>query len=346
MSSPIDTTDTTDAAEAVDDTDTGALDPTEVIDTVFAAASARPAPSEDADGDAHEGEARERVRVPREGALSPAQAVEALRRSLERGVDWYPALLEVIARWTAPSEEIDGALNTYLIAGEAFDWLLLAQRLLDDVGDLVPLDEAEQLLVHGIAPDGSGEAEFERAIGPAKHRAHLNFQYGVVVEELLILAVELELVKSGSLSGAGRPAPDIEAFEHVYGKPLTELKLLYAHESGTALAERMSQSELQAFTYWLSKYRVRTGEPARVASDTKKAMAMMSRLEAGRARLGRLHAAQARAGRVVDTDGPRRAAAGAPPNRMSRASKAAAAKVAPDATDTGDDAESADTPSE
>ena len=325
MSSPTDTTDATDAADA---TDTGALDPTEVIDTVFAAASARPAASDDADADAHEGEAaRGRVRVPREGALSPEQAVEALRRSLERGVDWYAALLEVIARWTAPSEEIDGAVNTYLIAGEAFDWLLLAQRLLDEVGDLVPVDEAEQLLVHGIAPDGSGEAEFERAIGPAKHRAHLNFQYGVVVEELLLLAVELELVKSGSLSGAGRPAPDLEAFDYVYGKPLDELKLLYGYDIGEALGDRMSQSELQAFTYWLSKYRVSTGEPARVASDTKQAMAMMSRLEAGRARLGRLHAAQARAGRIVDTEGPRRAK-GADhkprPRNMTRAAQAAA----------------------
>jgi hypothetical protein len=329
MSSPTDTTDAADALES----DT--LDPTEVIDTVFASASARASAPDDAAADETP---RGRIRVPREGALSPAQAVEALRRSLERGIGWYPALLEVIARWTAPSEEIDGTLNTYLIAGEAFDWLLLAQRLLDDVADLVPVDEAEQLLVHGIAPDGSGEAEFEAAIGPAKHRAHLNFQYGVVVEELLLLAVELELVKSGSLSGAGRPAPDIEAFEHVYGKPLTELKLLYAYESGTALAERMSQSELQAFTYWLSKYRVRTGEPARVASDTKKAMAMMSRLEAGRARLGRLHAAQARAGRVVETDGPRRAAAGAPPNRIARAAaKAAAARSTAGASDATDD---------
>ncbi len=292
------TTDTTDAPYAPDDT----LDNVEVLDSVFA----HPTPDAAIEDDAPD-EERARVRVPREGALSPEQSVEALRRALERGAPWYPALLEVISRWTAPSEEIDGALNTYLIAGEAFDWLLLAQRLLDEMGDLVPVAEAEQLLVHGIAPDGSGESEFETAIGAAKHRAHLNFQYGVVVEELLLLAVELELVKSGSLSGTGRPAPDIEAFDHVYGKPLNELKLLYAYESGTALAERMGQSELQAFTYWLSKYRVRTGEPARVASDTKKAMAMMSRLEAGRARLGRLHAAQARVGRVVETEGPRRA---------------------------------------
>jgi hypothetical protein len=159
--------------------------------------------------------------------------------------------------------------------------------------------------------------------------------------------VELELVKSGSLSGAGRPAPDIEAFDHVYGKPLSELKLLYAYESGTALAERMSQSELQAFTYWLSKYRVKTGEPARVASDTKKAMAMMSRLEAGRARLGRLHAAQARAGRVVETGGPRRAAAGAPPNRMTRAAaKAAAARPGAPAEDAAEAPAAEDTSTE
>lgn len=323
------TTDTTDAAYAPDDT----LDNVEVLDSVFAHPAPGAGPEAPIEDDAPADEERARVRVPREGALTPTQSVEALRRALERGAPWYPALLEVISRWTAPSEQIDGALNTYLIAGEAFDWLLLAQRLLDEMGDLVPVDQAEQLLVHGIAPDGSGEAEFETAIGAAKHRAHLNFQYGVVVEELLLLAVELELVKSGSLSGAGRPAPDIEAFDHVYGKPLNELKLLYAYESGTALAERMSQSELQAFTYWLSKYRVRTGEPARVASDTKKAMAMMSRLEAGRARLGRLHAAQARVGRVVETEGPRRAK-GADrkprPRNMARGAQGAQA-AAPDA---------------
>ena len=319
MSITSDHSDTTDAAPA----DAELLDDIEsVLDGVLA--DDHLDVEDDADPDAPP---RARIRVPREGALSPAQGVESLRRSLERGAPWYPALLEVIARWTAPVEEIDGALNTYLIAGEAFDWLLLAQRLLDEMGDLVPVDEVEQLLVHGIPPDGSDEADFERAIGAAKHRAHLNFQYGVVVEELLLLAVELELVKAGSLSGAGRPAPDIEAFDHVYGKSLHELKLLFAQETGAALSERMSQSELQAFTYWLSKYRVSTGEPARVASDTKKAMAMMSRLEAGRARLGRLHAAQARAGRIVDTEGPRRAK-GADhkprPRNMTRAAQAAA----------------------
>ena len=45
----------------------------------------------------------------------------------------------------------------------------------------------------------------------------------------------------------------------------------------------MSLSEMQTFTYWCSKYRFRTCEPARVASDTRKALALLSRLEAERA---------------------------------------------------------------
>jgi hypothetical protein len=234
-------------------------------------------------------EARPRpARIPREGPLEPVQAVEALRRALERGDHWYPALLRVIARWTAPAEEVDGADCRYLVAGEAFDWLRLAQRLLAEVPELLPLREVEQLLVFGIAPDGTSEEDFEAAIGSQKYRAHLNFQYGVVVEEVLLLAVELELQKAGRLSGSGRPPPEVEAYERVYGKTLDELQVLYRGETDGRLGERVTQQELQEFTYWCSKYRMRHCEPAKVASDTRKAMALMSRLERGRARLGGL----------------------------------------------------------
>ena len=47
-------------------------------------------------------------------------------------------------------------------------------------------------------------------------------------------------------------------------KPIEELKVLYGAETGELVTERMSQSDMQAFTYWLSKYRVRTVEPAAV----------------------------------------------------------------------------------
>ena len=237
--------------------------------------------------------------IPSEGPLLPDQAVEAYRRALRRGDDWYDALLAIVARWVAPSEILEGVEHVYLVGGEAFDWLRLAQRLIDAAGDLVPPAESERLLVMGLAPRTETEEDFERAIGPAKYRAHLNFQYGVVIEELLMLATEQELLKAGGLTHYGRRNADIAAYEHVYGAPLEELKALYVQDEGREVAEEMDLSAMHAFTYWLSKYRLRTMEPARVASDTKKAMTMMARLEGNRARADRQAQAKRRAGSIA-----------------------------------------------
>src|SRR5690606_15826128 len=141
------------------------------------------------------------------------------------GAEWCPTLRGGIARWVAPEEEVDGVRIHYLIAGEAFDWLLLAQRILNAAADLVPPEEAERLVVEGVPPRNETEDEFEAAIGPAKYRAHLNFQYGVVIEELLLLSAEQELHKSGRLSAHGMPLPDVVAYERVYGKTFDELKV-------------------------------------------------------------------------------------------------------------------------
>ncbi|MCK9486714.1 MAG: hypothetical protein M0R73_08440 [Dehalococcoidia bacterium] len=238
----------------------------------------------------------EDIPVPEEGPLAPLQGVMALRRALQAGEPWYDALLRVIARWTAPTEEVDGVRLHYLVAGEAFDWLLLAQRLLAAMEDLAPAEEVEALLVQGIPPRPEGEEEFEAAIGPAKYRAHLNFQYGVVVEELLLLSAEMELQKHGTLSRLGTRGAEVEAYERVYGKTLEELKVLYQGEEGIPLGDQITQTELRAFTYWLSKFRIRHAEPARIASDTRKAMTVLARMEGNRTRMARLRAAAERRG--------------------------------------------------
>ncbi len=227
--------------------------------------------------------------IPDEGPLDPIPGVEAFLRALEMGAPWYPALLSIIARWTAPDEVVDGLTYRYLLAGEAFDWLRLAQRLVE-AADLwlpgaVPPIEAERLLFAGLAPGGEDEAEFARAIGPQKHRAHLNFQYGVIVEAALLLAVEQELQKAGSISGARRA--DIDAYERVYGKPLEELMAQYTEETELELGDSVGHEEWQAFTYWCSKYRFRTAEPARVASDTRKSLALLSTMDRHRRRVTR-----------------------------------------------------------
>ena len=228
------------------------------------------------------------ITIPEEGPLTPQQGVEAFRRAVAEGAEWYPTLLEVIARWVAPEEEVDGIRLHYLIAGEAFDWLLLAQRILAASADLVSPEEAERLVVEGVAPRNETEDEFEAAIGPAKYRAHLNFQYGVVIEALLLLSAEQELNKTGHLSAHGLPPPDVIAYERVYGKSFDELKVFYQAEEGVTLGDRVSQTDMRLMLYWLSKFRIRYAEPARIASDTRKAMTVLAGMEGRRARLARL----------------------------------------------------------
>lgn len=258
-----------------------------------------------------EGHADERRRyrgaIPEDGPLEPLAGVEAFLRAMEAGEPWYPALLAVVARWTAPREVVDGVFFEYLVAGEAFDWLRLAQRLLEAaeewLPEAVPEDESEALLFHGTAPDGSDEAAFALAIGPAKHRAHLNFQYGVVVEEALLLSAEQELQKANQLAGS-RYAADIAAYERVYGKPLDELIETYREETDGDIVDGSSLGEWRAFTYWCSKYRFRLAEPARVASDTRKALALLSQIDRHRQALARERAARAMAAReAIDVGG-------------------------------------------
>ena len=218
-------------------------------------------------------------------ALSAEEGVAAFLDALRAGDLWYPALLEVVARWVTPEETVGDATYRYLIGGEAFDWRRLAERLLDAAGDLVPADEAERLVFEGKPPIGEDPSEeaFARAIGREKYRAHLNFQYGVTVEEALLLQAEQDLQKARHLEGPrGEPA-DVAAYERVYSKTFAELTAEYRIETGASLGSNVSQAELAAFTYWCSKYRFRLAEPARVASDTRKALALLSRLEAARA---------------------------------------------------------------
>jgi hypothetical protein len=44
----------------------------------------------------------------------------------------------------------------------------------------------------------------------------------------------------------------------------------------------LTLTETKEFTYWLFKYRIKTGEKSRIASDTKKALALIYRKMSGR----------------------------------------------------------------
>jgi hypothetical protein len=212
-----------------------------------------------------------------------AEVLGELRRAVTEGETWFIALLQAIAQWPLPEETVGGRSYRYLVGGEAFDWLLLAERLCESLDGLLPPEEQEALLFFGRPPLDITEEEFRRLIGYAKYRAHLNYLYGVIVEEVLQLVVE-EGLRKEQLSHAWEKhlPPDVEAFQHIYGRGQQELLQEFRQERRLSGAEALSLSEAQEFTYWLFKRRLRWCDPARVASDTRRALAKLRHLERSR----------------------------------------------------------------
>ncbi len=211
--------------------------------------------------------------------------IDDLREDVEAGFPWYRALLDAIARWPLPQELVGGRYYRYLIGGEAFDWLTLAERLLNEIAPLVPEAEQMALLFHGRPPVEDSAEEFRSAIGEAKYRAHLNYLYGVVVEEALQLSVEEDLHKELRCCAWGQDRRvDESVFQRIYGRPREELLEAFREELGRPQAAEIGFGELQEFTYWLFKYRVRQCDGARVASDTRRGLVQLSRMQPQRTR--------------------------------------------------------------
>ena len=208
------------------------------------------------------------------------EIVDEFRRAVAAGRLWYLALFDAVARWRLPQEWVDGRYRRYLIGGEAFDWLLLAERLLETVAHLVPADQQEALLFHGRLPIEQNADEFREAIGSAKHRAHLNYLYGVVVEEALQLAVEEDIHKELRCQAWGQDRRvDETVFERIYSKSREELLADFREQHGRDGGEMLALPELREFTYWLFKYRMRQCDRAKVASDTRRGLAQISLME-------------------------------------------------------------------
>ncbi|MDA0265192.1 MAG: hypothetical protein O3A93_13000 [Chloroflexi bacterium] len=212
------------------------------------------------------------------------EAVVHLRTALAAGAPWRHAIIEAIGRWTMPEETYEGRNYRYLLQGEAFDWLLLAERLCADVDGAIPgaipSDEKEKFLFNGQIPDTMDEDQFRDYLGPSKYRAYMNFRYGVVLEEALQLTSEEE-VRKRHLS---RSLPDNEelteqAFNRLYGKPRSELLEEFQKATRKDRRRNLTLSDLNEFTYWLHKRRINLWDPARVASDTRKAIRRLEQLE-------------------------------------------------------------------
>ncbi len=200
--------------------------------------------------------------------------IRYFQEGLASGKHWYMALLEAIGLWTDEQEDVQGHQFRYFIEGEAFDWMLLAERLCEAVNGLVPENEKAAFLFQNKPPLELTPDQFKALLGPVKYRQFLNYFYGVTIEEALKQAVREEVRKERRSNGLSyrRGKEDDETFERVYGETESGLLKQFRREKHRHLLASSNLTEMKEFTYWCFKYRVRTCEKAKVASDTYKGL--------------------------------------------------------------------------
>ena len=208
--------------------------------------------------------------------MTPARDAEVIRyleQAITGGKHWYIALLEAIGLWTTAEENHNGRIYRYLIAGEAFDWLLLAERLCEAVDSLLPDDEKTALLFYSKPPLNLTIKKFKELIGSIKYHQYLNYFYGITVEESLILAVQEEVRKERRILGYSNEHNIVnEVYRRIYDATKAALLKRFRREKGYPQLRSISLTEIKEFTYWLFKYRLKQCDKARVASDTTKAL--------------------------------------------------------------------------
>lgn len=226
----------------------------------------------------------------RQTPVNDLSTIEQMERSILSGRHWYIALLEAIGQWQMTREDFRGHLYCYVIAGEAFDWLLLAGRICSETEDLLPEQEINTLLFSGISPIALSATEFQDLIGCKKYQQYLNYFYGIDVEAALAQVVREEVRKERWATGLQKDLRgDEEVYRRIYGLGKIALLRLFHEESGIKNTKSINLTRMKEFTYWLFKYRLRQCDPARVASDTRKALIWLNFANSTKRLLSRAH---------------------------------------------------------
>ena len=204
---------------------------------------------------------------------SPDKLIHNLRFSIKNGIYWPQALLQAIGSWSLPHETFKGREYIYLIHGECFDMLLLAERLLVELQDLISSSDIENLLFKSEFPIDFDLTTLKSEIGITKYRGHVNFYYGVIVEEILQYTVEQEIEKRLYSIGIGEiKNPNDKTFEQLYKSTFNNLYIKFCSDTSKSKSQKSYFDDYIIFTYWLFKYRVNISDGAKIASDTQKAL--------------------------------------------------------------------------
>ena len=228
--------------------------------------------------------------------------LDQLNQELEDSpVDWQAAFIKTVASWPKENERVHGAMFHYFIGEEAFNWKRLAELIATRVstnGDRnVTSDRIFEWIDTTGVFGGISEQEFRRILGVDAWRAHLNYFYGVHIEQCLIAAIQSRIQKRRYASGMP-PSDDASerAYLGLYEETEQTLWDQFLECNSVRLAELIAESPEKTrtialdeeFTYWLFKKRIEHTNAPQIAAETQRGLAMLNQIRSADERRNRM----------------------------------------------------------
>ena len=196
--------------------------------------------------------------------------------------DWQISILKKIAQCPLPKTQANSNRSNYLIFGEALDWKLLAENIsFKECGKISGKLQSWLELSDPIG--GFNEIQFKRHVGLGKYRAVLSFFYGVTVERALVIDIQENVFKR-LIANSKHPNETFcdELYVELYGKTQDELWMDFTIDTGINNGLNGQDHFLiedNIFTYWLFKLRISSSEPEKLASDTRRGLKRLSKIQ-------------------------------------------------------------------
>ncbi len=202
--------------------------------------------------------------------------------------DWKLSVLNIVAEWPIASESVNGEQFQYIVGGEAFNWKRLAERLILNLESSEITNPARSEMWEWLHSDhvfgGFEEGLFRRTLGIDRWRGHLNYFYGVHLEQCLFTAIQNRIHRRRF--ARGMPLTDDSADEAYEGLYYDEESVLWQKFLDEVVPDNApiesddcrSLSLDDEFTYWLFKRRIDSTHPAQVAYETQRGLQMMAEI--------------------------------------------------------------------
>ena len=204
--------------------------------------------------------------------------LEIFNNALNNGENWKDVVLEIIRIWRIPEEKKGNHKSTYLISGEAFNWIRLAIRIVNSSNIEIPEDEIREFLFSGFLPNALSEDEFKSKIGDSKFKGWQNYYYGIIVEQGVIELTKMNIMKKVFSTGVNISDERLDiVFDEIYGNSFEVLwKDFNLNIIGVNrkyyLPKTTGESESEEFVYWLFKRRLSKSTPEVFASRVNEAL--------------------------------------------------------------------------